>query len=66
MCTQIRLSDQPGHPVCSHEECSSFNSHNVAKLVISIIFLSHNGARNSQNFIFFFNNIFTVINVSLF
>ena len=50
-------SDQPRYPVCPHEECSSFNSHHVAKLVISIIFLSHNGARNSQNFITIFDNI---------
>ena len=45
---------------------SSFNSHNVAKLAISIIFLSHNGARNLQNFMTIFNNILTVIHVSLF
>ena len=60
--TRISLGIQS----CLHEECSSINSHNMAKLVISIIFLSHNGARDSQNFITIFNNIFTVIHVSLF
>ena len=44
----------------------SCNSHYVAKLVISIIFLRQNGVRNSQNFITIFNNIFIVIHVSLF
>ena len=60
MCTQRRLGISLGI------QSVRMNSHNMANLVISIIFLSHNGARNSQNFITIFNNIFTVIHVSLF